>query len=100
MDTYNICLYKEADKEYTGCSLKTMELLDCALMGVCVVIRLNMVYLKVCYNEPCYKEVPVYAFKGTAYTKQICCNIYITFSDFLFAGLHTKPLLKIGLLQP
>ena len=28
--TYNICLYKEVDKKYTGCS-KTMELLDCVL---------------------------------------------------------------------
>ena len=27
----------------TGCNLKTTELLDCALIGVCVVIRSNMV---------------------------------------------------------
>ena len=44
MSTYNICLYKEVDKKYTGHNLKTMELLDCALIGVCVVIRLNMVF--------------------------------------------------------
>ena len=40
---YNICLYKEVDKKYTGCNLKTTELLDCALIRVCVVIRSNMV---------------------------------------------------------
>ena len=32
--THNICLYKEIDKKYTGCSLKTTELLHCALIGV------------------------------------------------------------------
>ena len=41
MGTHNICLYKEEDTKYTGCNLKTVELLDCALIGVCVVIRLN-----------------------------------------------------------
>ena len=41
-------LYKETDKKYTGCYLKTTELLDCALIGVCVVIRFNMVYF---YNH-------------------------------------------------
>ena len=43
MGTHNICLYTEVDKNYTGCNLKTMELLDCALIGVCAVIRLNTV---------------------------------------------------------
>ena len=43
MSTHNICLYKEKDKKYTACNLKTTELLDCALIGVCVVIRLNTV---------------------------------------------------------
>ena len=43
MRTHNICLYKEVDIKYTGCNLKTMELLDCALIGVCAVIRSNMV---------------------------------------------------------
>ena len=43
MHTHNICLYKEVDKEYTRCNLKTMELLDCALIGVCAVIRSNTV---------------------------------------------------------
>ena len=42
MGIHNICLYKEVDKKYTGCNLKT-ELLDCALIGVCAVIRLHTV---------------------------------------------------------
>ena len=43
MGTHNICLYKETDKKYTVCNLKTTELLDCALIGVCAVIRSNTV---------------------------------------------------------
>ena len=43
MGSHNICLYKQVDKKYTGCNLKTMELLDCALIGECAVIRLNTV---------------------------------------------------------
>ena len=46
MGTHNICLYKEVDKKVTGYNLKTMELLDCALIGVCAVIRSNTVYRK------------------------------------------------------
>ena len=41
MGTHNICLYKEVDKKYTGCNLKTTELLACGLIGVCAVIRSN-----------------------------------------------------------
>ena len=36
-------LIKKVDKKYTGCNLKTMELLDCALIGVSAVIRSNTV---------------------------------------------------------
>ena len=43
MGIHNICLYKEVDKKYTGYNLKTMELLDYALIGVCAVIRSNTV---------------------------------------------------------
>ena len=43
MGTHNICLYKEVDKKYTGCYMKTTKLLDCALIGVCAVIRSNTV---------------------------------------------------------
>ena len=45
MSTHNICLYKKVDKKYTGCNLKTTELLDCELIGVCAVIRLNTVHI-------------------------------------------------------
>ena len=40
-----ICLYKEGDKKYTGCNLKTTELLDYVLIGVCAVIRSNTVHI-------------------------------------------------------
>ena len=40
MGIHNICLYKEAGKKCTDCNLKTMELLDCVLIGVCAGIRL------------------------------------------------------------
>ena len=43
MGSHNICIYEEVDKKYTGCILKTMESLDCALIGVCAVIRSNTV---------------------------------------------------------
>ena len=42
MRTHNICLYKKVNKKYTGCN-KTMEFHECALIGVCAVIRLNTV---------------------------------------------------------
>ena len=44
MRTHNICLYKKVNKKYTGCNLKTMEFHECALIGVCAVIRSNTVY--------------------------------------------------------
>ena len=44
MSTHNICLFKEVKKKYTGCNRKTMAFLDCALIGVCAVIRSNMVF--------------------------------------------------------
>ena len=40
--THKICLYK-VDKKDSGCNLKSMELLDCALIGVYAVIRSNTV---------------------------------------------------------
>ena len=45
MGTHNICLYKEVDKKYTGCYLKTMKLLDCALIRVYAVIRSNTAFI-------------------------------------------------------
>ena len=43
MGTHSICLYKEVAKQYTSCNPKSKELLDCALIGVCAVIRSNTV---------------------------------------------------------
>ena len=40
----NICFHK-VDKKYTGCNLKTTELPDCAILGVCAVIMLNTVLI-------------------------------------------------------
>ena len=34
---------KEVKKKYTGCNLKTMEFLNCALIEVCAVFRSNTV---------------------------------------------------------
>ena len=39
--------YEEADNKYSGCNLKTTELLVCALIGVNAVIRSNTVYTTV-----------------------------------------------------
>ena len=40
----NLCLHEEIDRKYTVIwNLKTRKLLDCVLIGVCVVIRLNTV---------------------------------------------------------
>ena len=42
--SHNICIHKEVDKKYTNCNLKTTELIDSTLIGVCVVIRANTDY--------------------------------------------------------
>ena len=42
MRTHNICLYKKVNKKDTGCN-KTTEFHECALIGVCAVIRSNTV---------------------------------------------------------
>ena len=36
--------YAFIDKKYADCNLKTTELLDCVLIGVCAVIRSNTVF--------------------------------------------------------
>ena len=43
MGTHNIRLYKEVNKNFTGCNLKTAELHESALIGVCAVISSNTV---------------------------------------------------------
>ena len=44
MRTHNICLYKKVNKKYTGCN-KTTDFHECALIGLCAVIRSNTVSL-------------------------------------------------------
>ena len=60
MVTQNIHLYKEVDKKYTGCNLRTTELLDCALVGVCAIIRSNLVF--------CYLLLDFHVKTGTRFT--------------------------------
>ena len=46
MGTHNICFYhayQEVGEKYTGCNLKTKKFFDCALIGLCVVIRSNTI---------------------------------------------------------
>ena len=45
MKTHSICLYIEEGKRYTGCNLTTTEWFECAIIGVCAVIRSNTVVL-------------------------------------------------------
>ena len=55
MRTHNICLYKKVNKKYTGCN-KTTEFHECALIGVCAVIRSNTVLqflMKTYSSEEC-----------------------------------------------
>ena len=47
MGTHNICPYEEVDKNYTDCNLKTTELIECALIGACAVIRSNAVFFSI-----------------------------------------------------
>ena len=64
----HICLYQEVKKKYTGCNLKTMEFLDCALIGVCAVIRSNTVYAE---SLPVQEKIARYRKKKHANTEDI-----------------------------
>ena len=67
MSTHNICLYKEIDKKYTGCNLKTMALLECALIGVCAVIRLNTVLLNKHFHIAYGSKLFIAGWRGVAF---------------------------------
>ena len=79
MSTHNICIYK-VDKKYTGCNLKIMELLDCALIGVCAIIRLKTVCCGYSLEAPqkqntCYGysfEVPQCVLSGALIATHTC----------------------------
>ena len=49
MGSHNICLYKDVDKKYTDCNLKTTKFLDRTLIEVCAVIRSNTVFQRVVF---------------------------------------------------
>ena len=69
MGTHKICLYKEVDKKYTGCNLKTTKLLGCALIEVCAVIWLNTVCASQLLGSRIYMHAPLLLF--------VCFNILI-----------------------
>ena len=74
MSTHNICLYKEVKKKYIDCNLKTMEFLDCGLIGVCVVIRSNTVsifWLRMPYLELWHYHCP-----EILYLPQVLGNLF------------------------
>ena len=61
MGTHNICLYQAVDKKcklYTGCYLKTTELLDCALIEVCAVRSNTAVHYSMVSDTMQLKDEP------------------------------------------
>ena len=62
MRSHNICLYKKVNKKYTGCNLKTTEIHECALIGVCAVIRSNTE----CFRGEIRKIFTCYSFLSRA----------------------------------
>ena len=77
MGTHNICHYKEVDKKYTSCILKTMELLGC------VIIMLNKVMEK---QENIYLDISlilsyVDLWDTVKYTKKQKKNTRISWLD-------------------
>ena len=47
--THNIYLYRQ--KKCTGCNLKTTELLKCAFIGICAVIRSNTLFVNIPFQH-------------------------------------------------
>ena len=81
MSTHNTCLYKEVDKKYTGCNLKTEEFLDSALIGVCVVIRSN----RVCCGFSWRNKIKylsgypfIWSYRLGEYSENVCCYFCTT----------------------
>ena len=70
MGTHNIYLYKEADKKYTSCNLRIIELLDCALIGVCAVIKSNTVHESVNLSHTSKHYGNLY-FEGKIFVKNL-----------------------------
>ena len=89
MGTHNICHYKEVGKKYSGCNLKTTELLDCALIGVCAVIRLNMV---ITLFEPYHHTNP---YKCNFSLEYILCTFIYFFMEAYVVGTNLNCLDKL-----
>ena len=79
MSTHNIYLCKKVERKYTCRDLKTTELLDCALIGVCAVIRLNMV-------GPVYRIYLKYS--DTSTPNHICSKIWTSTIYYLMLCLN------------
>ena len=72
-------------QKYTGYNLKTVELLDCALIGICAVIRSNMVCsLYHCYCS-CFRRAPLATFHDVKHTV-----------SYIFLEETKKRLLTVG----
>ena len=83
MSNHNICLYKEVKKKYTGCNLNTTEFLDCALIGVCAVIRSNTLL-----------KYFLYISQKTRF--DISCKLSICMKyQILFSGKNKKNITKL-----
>ena len=109
MGTHNICLYKGENKKYTGCNLKTTEILNCALIGACAVIRSNTVFQKVLWTKKTRVDYIVGTHSASCFQWVPSCynNWYLSmldtsgifsimfykgdnFCNLLFAFLHSK----------
>ena len=62
MGTHSIGIYKEVAKQYTSCNPKSTELLDCALIGVCAVIRSNTVFFWDSFSHGVSKTYSIWTF--------------------------------------
>ena len=94
MSTHNICLYKEVKKKYTGCNLKTTEFLDCALIGVCAVIRSNTV-VNNCLKVDAWASfnIPIVFFQMRIYNLSFCRGIrkiFIVNNSFTATGNNNR----------
>ena len=109
MSIHNICLYKEVKKKYTGCNLKTTEFLDCALIGVCAVIRSNTVGVFILHMTSKivklkgYNEIPCFKYLNQAFLRLFLsvffffffffykfCPIDFHFGEYLYANKKMK----------
>ena len=83
MSTDNICLYKEVARKYTCCNLKTTELLNCALIGVCAVIRSNTVYIFLIYPWKCVVGIHYKSLLISTHNNCFCRAIKMFYLDIL-----------------